>query len=168
MYLLTVSCERAEFDQSGALTTFPKPENNSVNLLLFWIALYACETSLTEMMMKGFWMWGRGKGEKKTERASVSVQCAFFTFPYSDLPVCHLGGRGGLTSFSPPNLVYLTCLLTSSYQRQKPSRAKNFPCYCACKTPGRRGPLRERCCNQNTQQTLNPVEGLPAADEKGM
>lgn len=49
-----------------------------------------------------------------------------------------------------PFLVCLTCLLTLSYQRQKPSRAKHFPCYCACKTPGITGPFSERHRNKNT------------------
>jgi len=66
-------------------------------------------------------------------------------------------GKGCLTPFSPlPSLVCLTCLLTSSYQRQKPSRAKDFPCYRACKTPGVTGPLAARRRKKNSPSFPNP------------
>lgn len=75
------------------------------------------------------------------------------------------------TSFLPCllNLPIKPCLTKG---RNHFCRAKNFPCYCACKTSGLMGLLSECHQNKNTPgfprcETLDPVEGLPVAEEVG-
>lgn len=100
--------------------------------------------------LKLWWSFSGFLFPLKAERASGGVHSALCT--------CHatwnmaLGWDGKLDPILThlPFLVCLTCLLTLSYQRQKPSRAKNFPCYCACKPPGITGPLSEHHRDKNT------------------
>lgn len=97
-------------------------------------------------MVKVFWFFL----SLKAERASVGVHSALCTCRATWNMALGWDEKLDPILTHLPFLVCLTCLLTLSYQRQKPSRAKNFPCYCACKTPGITGPLCERHRNKNT------------------
>lgn len=107
------------------------------------------------MLVKCNWLklWWRFFGfffPLKAERANVGVRSALSTCRATWNMALGWEGKLDPTLTHLPFLVCLTCLLTLSYQRQKPSRAKNFPCYCACKTPGIMGPLSECHQNKNT------------------
>lgn len=111
--------------------------------------------------------WNYGEGflgfffPLKAQRASVAIHSALCTCRATWNMALGWDGKLDPILTHLPFLVCLTCLLTSSYQRQKPSRAKNFPCYCACKTPGITGPLSQ--CHHRNKNT----PGFPKLWKRG-
>lgn len=96
----------------------------------------------------------------KAKRVSVGVHSALCT--------CHTTWNMALgwewEAWPHSHTSPLPCLLNLRInlvlpKAEKPSRAKNFPCYCACKTPGITGPLSEHHRNKNhpwLSQTVKP------------